>query len=159
MLTDYIFNVLHMTTTNVFGMAGEVSVETLNGGGAVAALFGADRDGHQALRAIPGGWRGGGRGFQEPAVDHPQQEKNSKSDNHKIHNGIQEQTIVDGCRTVSLGVRNGCVMRLAQIDEQVGKIDAAERTANGRHDDIVHKRGNDFAESRSDDDTDSHIED
>src|SRR5258705_3940125 len=65
--------------------------ENLNSGRAMAALFCGDGNSHQALWAIPGGWRGGWRGVQKPAIDHGQQEEKCESDDQATYHRVQEQ--------------------------------------------------------------------
>ena len=44
-----------------------------------------------------------------------------------------------------------------QRDLQIWEVDTSNKLSNGRHDDIVYNRWDDFAESTADDDTDSHV--
>ena len=83
-------------------------------------------------------------GFFVDFVDGANHEKNDKGDNKEVYNILDEYAVADvggGSGTEDIG----------DGDFEVCKIDATDDETDERHDDIVDKAGDNFADSTTDD--------
>ena len=122
----------------------------------MTALFGGYGNGHGALRAVFGGDRCGGLGH--PAIDGADNEKNGKSDDQKIDDGVDEIAVIERRRAGGLGGGEGVERLVAEVDKEIGEINAAKDAAERRHQHIVDERGNYFPESGADNHADSQVQ-
>ena len=54
---------------------------------------------------------------------------------------------------------NGLLIRMREIDEETGEIDAPQKQPQRRHQDVVDERGHDLAEGGADDEADRKVDD
>ena len=114
------------------------------------------------------------------SLDH---QEDTEGNDEEVENVLQEQTILDGC-TDSLGsnasigcysascIGNGingalgtyCACSIVhhlgdggQVILQTREVNTTSEHTNCGHQHVIHQRGNDFAESSTDDNTDSHV--
>lgn len=79
-------------------------------------------------------------------------QENGKGDDDEINDGIDEDAIVDGY--------GGLVsFRFLEGDYQVGKINLAQKHADGRHYDVGNEGTDYFSEGGADDDADCQVDD
>ena len=115
------------------------------------------RDAHGAVAALLRG--GGRRRLRKQAIDLLDDDEHGERDDQKVDHGVDEEPVVEGRRARGLGGRERGERLAAQIDEQVGEVDAAEQETDRGHDDVVDERRHDGAEARADDDADREVDD
>ena len=71
--------------------------------------------------------------------------------------GVTIIGVTNGALIQAAGETEFGVFGAAQIDEQTAKVHVPHQHANGRHDDVVDKRADDFAEGATNDDAHGHI--
>lgn len=92
-------------------------------------------------------------------VDLAHHQEDDKRDDKELDDRIEENTIVDGGCTSSLGIRKAGIALAADIPIKLGKIHLAQQQTDGRHDDVVYQRGDNLAECGTDDDANRQVND
>ena len=124
---------------------------SLNDGCAMAALFGRQRHHHQTLGATS--FRGVCRLRRLlQLADGLDQNKNAEGDDEEVDDIIYENTVMDDHRFC---VSEGRLQR----DRHIAKINAPDEHAQRRHENIIHKRGDNLTESGADNHTYRQIHD
>lgn len=84
--------------------------------------------------------------------------KHSKSNNQKVNNGIDEQTVGQYRRACISCCFQGSVFFAVQRDEQVGEINSANHHAQRRHNYVVYQRSGNLPEGTADNNTYCHVQ-
>lgn len=108
-----------------------------------------------------GGWSRRSRGrfglfFPVESVDQFDEQEDCKSDDDEVESRLKKIPVVNRHGRDDFA-RCGC-LGLLECDAQIGEIDSADQHADRRHDDIGYQRRDDFAEGRTDYDTDGQID-
>src|SRR5215510_8168060 len=119
-------------------------IESLELGCAIWAAFGFDRDCGKAVWAFFGS-RFCCRGRLLGCVDCPHHQKDHKGNNDEVNDILDK---------VAIGY-----FRTAYLEGETLKIDSTNDQTDERHNNIVHKRGDDFSECTADDHSNCQIDD
>jgi hypothetical protein len=87
------------------------------------------------------------------------QEKNRERDDQKIQNIVEKNSVIERRRAGCLGGRDAGILFARQIYKQIGKIDSAQKQPDGRHQNVLYERRDNFSERCADNHADSQVDD
>jgi len=102
--------------------------------------------------------RGRSRSFlllRREAVDLLDQEEDGEGHDHEVDHRVEKHAIIQGGSPSGFGSIQARIALAAEIEEEIGEVYFPQQQADGRHENVGHKRRDDFAKRRADDDPDA----